>query len=80
MIQLNSLPLLRPKYQGSQTRNDHVVEFREDWVSKKDEPERDKTNGFGSDQVRHKPGYTVTEDGNRLEILDLESRGIVLSV
>ena len=24
-----------------------------------------------------KPGYTVTEDGQRLEILDLESRGIV---
>ena len=35
---------------------------------------------FGtSDQVRHKPGCTVTEDGYRLEILDLESRGTVLS-
>ena len=35
---------------------------------------------FGvSDQVRHKPGCTVTEDGYRLEISDLESRGIVLS-
>ena len=30
-----------------------------------------------SDQVRHKPACTVTEDGWRLEILDLESRGIV---
>ena len=27
-----------------------------------------------------KPGCTVTEDGQRLEILDLQSRGIVLSV
>ena len=36
---------------------------------------------FGvSDQVSHKPGCTVTEDGQMLEISDLESRGIVLSV
>ena len=36
---------------------------------------------FGvSDQVRHKPGCTATEDGLKLEILDLGSRGIVLSV
>ena len=34
---------------------------------------------FGiSDQVRHKPGYTATEYGWRLEILDLKSRRIVL--
>ena len=32
------------------------------------------------DQVRHKPGCTATEDGKRLEISDLGSRGIVLSV
>ena len=31
---------------------------------------------FGaSDQVRHKPGCTTTEDGWRLEISDLGSRG-----
>ena len=41
---------------------------------------REKTNNLGSDQARHKLGCTVTEDGYRLEILDLESRGIVLSV
>ena len=29
-----------------------------------------------SDQVRHKQSCTVTEDGQRLEILDLKSRGI----
>ena len=40
----------------------------------------EKTNNLGSDQVRHKPRCTSTEDGSRLEILDLESRGIVLSV
>ena len=35
---------------------------------------------FGvSEQVRHKPGYAFTEDGERLEILDLESSVIVLS-
>ena len=44
------------------------------------EPVREKTNNLGSDHVRHKPGCTVTEDGLRLEMLDLESRGIALSV
>ena len=34
----------------------------------------------GSDQVQHKPDCTATEDGYRLEILDLDRRGIVLSV
>ena len=28
------------------------------------------------DQVRHKPGRTATEDGYRLEISDLGSRGL----
>ena len=33
---------------------------------------------FGvSDQVPHRPGCTTTQDGWRLEISDLESRGIV---
>ena len=41
------------------------------------EPVREKTNNLGSDQVRHKPACTVTEDGQRLEILDLESRGTI---
>ena len=41
---------------------------------------REKTNNLGSDQVWHKPPCTVSEDGKRLEILDLESRGIVLSM
>ena len=35
---------------------------------------------WDSDQVRHKPGCTVTEDGKMLEILDLESIGIILSI
>ena len=36
---------------------------------------------FGvSDQVRHKPGCTATEDGLRLEISDLGKIGIVLSL
>ena len=35
---------------------------------------------FGvSEQVGHKPGCSATEDGSRLEISDLSSRGIVLS-
>ena len=32
-----------------------------------------------SDQLWHKPVCTTTEDGQRLEILNLESRGITLS-
>ena len=43
------------------------------------EPRHEKTNILVFDQVQHKLGCTVTEDGYRLEILDLESRGIVLS-
>ena len=36
---------------------------------------------FGnSDQVRHKPGCTATEYGKKLEISDLGSREIVLSM
>ena len=36
---------------------------------------------FGnSDQVTHKPGCTTTQDGKKLEISDVGSRGIVLSV
>ena len=36
---------------------------------------------FGvSDHVRNKLGFTATVDGNRLELSDFESRGIVLSM
>ena len=45
---------------------------------KKLEPRHEKTNVPVSDLVRHKPGCTATEDGLRLEISDLERRGIVL--
>ena len=41
---------------------------------------REKTHVLVSDLVRHKTGCTATGDGYRLEILDLESRGIVLSL
>ena len=40
----------------------------------------EKSSVLVSDLVRHKPGCTATEDGQRLEISDLESRGIVLSM
>ena len=33
-----------------------------------------------SDQVPQKPGCTTTHDGYRLEIFDLGSEGIILSV
>ena len=33
-----------------------------------------------SEQIRHRPSSTGTEDGVRLDILDLESRGIALSI
>ena len=44
------------------------------------EPSHGKTNNVVSEQVRHKPDCKSTEDGQRLKILDLESRGIVLTV
>ena len=40
----------------------------------------EKTNVLVSDLVGHKPGCTATEDGSWLEILDLESRRIVLTM
>ena len=40
----------------------------------------EETNSVVSQQVRHKPVCAVTEDGKKLEILDLERRGIQLSV
>ena len=44
------------------------------------EPRHEKTNVLVFDQVRHKPGCTVTEDGYMLETSDIERRGIVLSM
>ena len=44
------------------------------------EPVGEKTKNLGSNQVQHKPGFTVTEDGYRLKFLDLDSKGSVLSV
>ena len=44
------------------------------------EPRHEKTNVLASDLGQHKPGCTGTEDGYKLEISDLESRGIVLSM
>ena len=42
-------------------------------------PRREKTNILVFDLVRYKLGCTATEDGQRLEISDLESIGIILS-
>ena len=38
----------------------------------------EKTNVLVSDRVRHKSGCTATEDGWRLEISDLEVKGLYL--
>ena len=40
-----------------------VHRIRNNRVSKVNEPVRENTNNLGSDQVRHKPGCTVPEDG-----------------
>ena len=40
-----------------------VAHIRSDFLETSYEPMREKTNNLGSDQVRHKPGCTVTEDG-----------------
>ena len=39
-----------------------------------------RTIGPLVDMVQHKPGCAATEDGQRLETSDLESRGIALSM
>ena len=44
------------------------------------EPRHEKTNVLVSDLVRYKSGCTATEDDKRLEISDLERRGIVQSM
>ena len=44
-------------------------------------PHFEKKNCLGgSEQSRHKLGCKITEDGQKLEISDLERRGIVLSI
>ena len=40
----------------------------------------EKTNNLGSDQIRHKPVYTVSEAGWKLEISYLRKRGIVRTI
>ena len=45
-------------------------------LERENEHVREKTNNLGSDQLRHKPGCTVTEDGKRLEISDLGRMGL----
>ena len=49
-------------------------------TTKINEPLHEKTNNMVSEQVQHKMNCTSTKDGYRLEISDLKSRGIVLSV
>ena len=44
------------------------------------EPRREKTGLRVSDQVQHKPGCTVSEAGQKLEISDIRRRGNILSV
>ena len=69
----------------------HIVGFPTDGLNaylesaaelngQKFEPHHEKTNNVVSKQVLHKSSCTSTEDCKRLEILDLKSRGVVLSV
>ena len=55
----------------------HYLDFS---FQETNEPHHEKTNVLVSDLVRHKIGCTATQDGKRLEISDLGSKGIVLSV
>ena len=41
------------------------------------DPVREKAYNLGSDQVRHKPGCTVTEAGYKLEILGISRIRVV---
>ena len=45
----------------------------------RNEPPRGKTNNVVSEQVQHKPTFTITEESYKLEISDLSRRGNVLS-
>ena len=47
---------------------------------KVNEPRHEKLVFGVSDQVQHKLGCTAIEDGKRLELLDLERRGIELTM
>ena len=44
------------------------------------EPVHEKTNSLGFRPGQHKPDCIITEDCQKLEILYLESRGIILSI
>ena len=44
------------------------------------EPCHEETISVVLEQVQHKPSCTSTEDGWKLEISDVESRGTVLSL
>ena len=57
-----------------------MVQMERETVPTTNEPRHEQTNVLVSYLIRHKPGCAATEDGQRLEISDLESRGIVLSM
>ena len=44
-------------------RDCQTVELQTQVVVKSNEPVHEKPNNLGSDQVSHKPGCTVTEEG-----------------
>ena len=57
-----------------------LIQSSEARFQKGNEPHHEKINILVSDLARHKPGCTASKDGQRLEISDLESIGIVLSM
>ena len=69
---------LQQKYQIGMVSNKLL------WALSKDlaphELHHEKTGLWVSDQVRHKPGCAASEDHWRLDISDLENRGIVLTM
>ena len=46
----------------------------------RNEPHHEKTNNVVFEQVQHKMVCTIIEDGQKLEILDLESRNRTIHV
>ena len=50
-------------FNAIQENKDDKKQLRVGFASFKKEPVRKKSNNLGSDQVRHKAGCTVTEDG-----------------
>ena len=71
---------MQGKFDTKTVNRDMNYSYPTTMYEKEIEPRHEKTNVLVSDLVLHNSSCTAREDGWRLEISDLESRGIVLSM